>query len=152
MQSVSIAFTFIGEGWADCELRLGDKHVKLTSISYLTDALGDLLRFALMIATGADSASVSFDREPAQWHLIATSLLDSASGRGPVSIAVFDTTGEQPTAPDDRVFIGDCEALDFAQAVLIEMQRLQKSLGDQGWGVPYPVRALRALEAALSDR
>src|SRR6516165_8037456 len=69
-QGVHIDFHFRGVGWADIHLRVHDKETTINGISYTTDALGDLLRAALMTATGAWTASASFDGEPYESRLV----------------------------------------------------------------------------------
>lgn len=148
-------FRLTGVGWAECELRLGERAFTLTGISYLTDALGDLVRLALMIATGAPSAAASFNREPYEWRIVATSLLDHAVRTGAVSIAIFsfpDAFTNAPLSEGDLDFVGDCDALAFSKAVLVGAKQAIESHGMKGWeGYPLPTEALRALEAALGE-
>jgi hypothetical protein len=153
----SVEFRVTGAGWADLVLQFDDKSLTLRGISYTTDALGDLVRAALMIATGAYSAQVSFDNEPGEHRLVLTSHLDAASGKGPVSIVALelaDLYAASPNADGHQTFIADCEALDFGRAVLACAHSAQESFGaTYDWGGNgFPVSALRALEIALVTR
>jgi hypothetical protein len=143
-----------GPGWADLKLKLGERRFILTSVSYCSDAIGDLARFALQIATGAEQASASFDREPAEWRLIAQSLPDMASEKGPVQISVYEFPNMQANAPLEAgglAFRGDCDALAFARAVLSEIKRILPRIEEFTTGLyPVPTSALRALEAVLA--
>jgi hypothetical protein len=150
-----VTIQFSSYGWADCELRLGDRTFVLKSFSYTTDALGDLLRFALMIATGAYRATVSFDREPAEWRLVAVNQMDWETGRRVVSLSIFefaDSYKDAPFSEGHQAFVGDCEALDFAQAVLDGVNTALNSSDIERWGTLHarPIAAIRALEAALA--
>src|ERR1700743_423266 len=108
----TLEFRLKGHGWMDCALRLGERGFVLEGISYTTDALGDMARMALMIATGAPVTTVSFDREPAEWRIVATSLGDTP-GTGHVSIAIYSFADANPNAAlseGDLAFTGDCGA------------------------------------------
>jgi hypothetical protein len=145
----TMTFAPIGQGWADCELRLGERAFTLTGISYLTEALGDLARLALMIATGAYRATVSFDREPAEWRIVAIALTDAAGG-GPVSINVysFPDMSDAPLSEGTLEFTADCGADEFARAVL---DGIRAALADPRLrGFTEPTGALRVLELALT--
>lgn len=150
-----VTLRFFSRGWADCELQLGDRIFVLNSFSYTTDALGDLLRFALMIATGAYRATASFDREPAEWRLVAVNQTDWETGRGMVSISVFefaDSYKDAPLSEGHQVFVGDCGASDFAQAVLDGVSVALNSPEIEQWGTLHtrPLVAMRALEVAIA--
>jgi hypothetical protein len=67
---VSIAFRLTGHGWARFTLRIGHAAIEVGAFGYCTDALGDLVRAALMIATSGRYAEASFDGEPREWRLL----------------------------------------------------------------------------------
>ena len=145
----TLTFTPTGQGWADCELRLDGRAFTLTGISYLTDALGDLTRLALMIAAGAYRATVSFDREPAEWRIVAITLADAAGG-GPVSINVysFPDMSDAPLSEGALEFTADCGAGEFVRAIL---DCIRAALADPRLkGFTEPTEALRVLELALT--
>ena len=153
----TVEFRVTGPGWADLVLRAGEKSLVLRGISYTPDALGDLVRAALMIATGGYSAQVSFDNEPGEHRLVLTSHLDMASGNGPLSIVALelaDLYAASPNAEGHQTFIADCEALDFGRAVLACALGAQESFGARyDWGGNgFPLGAMRALEVALAVR
>ena len=61
----------LGEhGWADLTLTVGPNSIDIVGFGYCTDALGDLVRAALIVATSGRRAEVVFDGEPAQWLLV----------------------------------------------------------------------------------
>ncbi|HKP77753.1 MAG TPA: hypothetical protein VJU34_01360, partial [Phenylobacterium sp.] len=69
-QGVAVTFDLRTHGWATCLLKIGNAELLMDGISYTTDVLGDLVRAALMIASGGQQAACSFDREPAEWRLL----------------------------------------------------------------------------------
>ncbi len=55
-ETVSTEFSLTGPGWADLVISASGKSFRMDGVSYTTDVLGDLLRLALMLATGAWTA------------------------------------------------------------------------------------------------
>ena len=151
MSGVSINFDSINTGWAHITLRAGGQSYVFSGASYTTDALGDLVRAALMIATGAYSTRFSFDSEPMEWRVILTSLFDQCIATGSISIDILTFADISAHAPDDagnRQFRADCPALDFARAALACARAIE---ADYEWATyPFPETAVRALEAALA--
>jgi len=139
-------------GWISIILNMENKQFVLTSVSYTTDAIGDLVRWGLQIAAGAAQANLTFDREPAVWRMHAESLFNISDGAGAVQISVYEPADiHAPTSEDDLVFRGDCGALDLSAAILSEAKAfLDKP--ETGWTTcPYPKSAIHALEAALAS-
>lgn len=149
--NVLVDFSITGYGSADCNLHIGDKKFTLQGLSYTTDALGDLLRMALEIATGAVTATARFDHEPMESRLWAHNL----GGRSGLFLKVLrfsDIYGNEPDHAGDIVFAAECGAADFANAVVIAAKRVWETYGpNYKWSDnPFPMRALRALETALA--
>jgi len=149
----TVEFRPTGQGWADCTLGLGERTFTLTGISDITDVFGDLTRLGLAIVTGAYRATASFDQEPVEWRIVATSLMD-AGGKGPVSIAVYEFACVSDAQLSDGrfAFVGDCEARDFARAVLHGVRNVLDNPELRGFErFPPPTKALAALAFALSE-
>src|SRR6185312_2319561 len=70
-EKVCIEYEVGQHGWSKFRLNVGTAAVVVGPFGYCTDALGDLVRAALMIATSGWRAEVSFDAEPMEWRLIA---------------------------------------------------------------------------------
>jgi hypothetical protein len=156
-QGVHIDFHFRGVGWADIHLRVHDKETTINGISYTTDALGDLLRAALMTATGAWTASASFDGEPYESRLVLLcGNWDSGKWRQGFFVRVLNFADIYQKQPDEEgivSFVAECTGREFAIAVIELGNRiLDKGIQNYAWGdMPFPMRALRALEAALAN-
>ena len=67
MSSVSIVYDLGRHGWSSFQLTVGDSVVDIGPFGYCTDALGDLVRAALMLVTSDYRVEVSFDGEPREW-------------------------------------------------------------------------------------
>ena len=68
---VSVTYDLAGTGWAECIVEL-DGHRAHLSASYLSDALGELLRAVVNLLKGADEQTVSFYEESGEfrWRLL----------------------------------------------------------------------------------
>jgi hypothetical protein len=140
-QKVCIQYELGQHGWSSFRLNIGAASVVVGPFGYCTDALGDLVRAALMIATSGSRAEISFDAEPMEWRLIA---------------------GTQSSWTDFHVrvltfpYALECSAESFVRAVLGAAQAVWDEYGsdgyDKAWGGPcgFPLRALHALKAAIS--
>ena len=126
---------------------------------YCTDALGDLVRAALTIATSGLRAEVSFDAEPMEWRLIVGPY-PALLGWADFSLRVLtfpDASGPAlPEAEGHKLFEAQCPAEGFVHAVLRAAETVWDEHGVDGylrvWGGPcgFPLRALAALRAAVS--
>jgi hypothetical protein len=149
---VAIDFRKIGHGWADLEFRVGEKRFVTSGVSHTTDVLGDLLRSAIAIATGSDRATIHFDREPAEWRIQMTSMLDIATGLGPMQLRILELesfSGKSPDSAGHEVFIASCGALEFGSAILKMANDTADHYERLGWDKPFPLAAVYALEGAL---
>ena len=149
MEAVSIDYDLGKHGWSRFKLSVGSASVTVGPFGYCSDALGDLVRAALMIGTYGFEAEVSFDGEPREWRLMAGAYFDPAwSNWTDFRLRVLD----QGT----KVFEAECSAEAFVRAVLNVAQGILDEYGidgyDEVWGGPrgFPLRALSALKTAVS--
>ena len=144
-------------GWSEFRLNVEAASVVVGPFSYCSDALGDLVRAALTIATSGCRAEVSFDGEPMEWRLAAAPHWDEARSRHfCLRVLTFPSANlpPNPEAERDKVFEAQCSEDSFVRAVLKAAQSVWDEYGtvDRLWGGPsgFPVRALSALKTALS--
>jgi hypothetical protein len=146
-------------GWSRFQLSVGTDSIAIGPFGYCTDALGDLVRAALVIATSGLTAEVSFDAEPMEWRLIAgpyPALPDWADFS--LRVLTFpDANGPAlPQADGNKLFEAQCTPESFVRAVLKAAEAVWDEYGADGydrvWGGPcgFPLRALTALKAATS--
>jgi hypothetical protein len=157
--AVCIDYQLEQNGWSRFQLSVGASSVVVGPFGYCTDALGDLVRAALMIATSGWQAEVSFDAEPMEWRLIVG---DYSAQYGwtdfRLRVLTFPNAGGPPfsEAEGDKLFEAQCTAESFVHAVLRAAVAVWDEYGADGydrlWGGPcgFPLRALTALKAALS--
>jgi hypothetical protein len=160
-QEVCIHYQLGQHGWSNFRLNVGTASVIVGPFGYCTDALGDLVRAALVIATSGLQAEACFDAEPMEWRLIAGGYWDAArSGwadfRLRILIFPYALSPPSPEAEGETVFEAQCSAESFVHAVLGAAQAIWDEYGsdgyDKAWGGPrgFPLRALHALKAAIS--
>ena len=159
-EPVRIAFTPRPSGWAACELSVGGVSHRMPGISDTTDPLGDLVRAALMIRTGAPKATLSFDDEPMETRWIletgwwsGVDWIDAFRVRLLTFASLYDP---QPDEQGILVFTAQCDATEFVRAVLVEAERLLEP-DNKSWmtesGLAFDGSktrvAVKALQAAL---
>ena len=153
---VSIEYDLGQDGWSSFALRVGDKSTDIGTFSYLTDALGDLVRTALLVATSATRAEFRLDGEPFEWRIILDEgWLPSMRLR----ILTFpDSLARAPEAQGIVDFEARVRPDDFARAVQKAARGIWNTYGATGyqkaWNGPkgFPLRALTALDAALATQ
>ena len=153
--TVCIDYQLGKNGWSRFQLTVGTVSVVVGPFGYSTDALGDLVRAALMIATSGWRAEVSFDAEPMEWRLIVGPY-PALSGWTDFSLRVltFPDASGLPLleAEGHKLFEALCPAEGFVHAVLRAAEAVWDEYGADGydrvWGGPcgFPLRALTAFK------
>jgi hypothetical protein len=154
MSAVSIAYDLGQHGWSSFQLTIGDRAMDIGPFGYCTDALGDLVRAALLIATSDYRVEVRFDGEPREWRLVVD------EGWKPelrLRVLTFDSINAERLETDGELAIeGHVTADDFARAVQTMAQGIWDTYGAKGYNEAwtgrqgFPLRGLKALDAALS--
>lgn len=155
---VGLAFDVGKSGWSKVALTIGSASISIDDVSYTTDALGDLVRGALILATGGGQAVIQFDHEPSETRMVATRNWTSGiPGDLLVRILTFDDLyADRPDAEGGEIFSGPCDVDDFARAVLDAAESVGREYGEEGYHAawtgfaPFPVRGIAALRVALS--
>jgi hypothetical protein len=157
--AVCIDYQVGQNGWSRFQLSVGASSVVVGPFGYCTDALGDLERAALMIATSGWRAEVSFDAEPMEWRLIVGPYpISSGWADFRLRVLTFPDASGHPfsEAEGQKLFEAQCTAESFVHAVLRAAEAVWDEYGADGydkvWGGPcgFPLRALTALKAAIS--
>jgi len=155
--SISIDYDLGRSGWSKFTLTVGDRSTKVGAFSYCTDALGDLVRAALAMATGADRAEVRLDLEPDQQWLIFQRANRSSGLGGSCSVTVLELEELDglPQRPGRALLEATARVETMARAVADAAQAVWDRhgadeyntlwMGDRG----FPLSALRALQCAL---
>ena len=109
-----------------------------------------------MLVTGDWFARVSFDGEPNEWRLVVSAPVDGVSLHTSCSVKLLEFADFSKSLQDEEgklTFEAECRVGDFARAVLEMARKALNTVGVENyrWGNwPFPLRAFRALEAALA--
>jgi hypothetical protein len=156
---IEIEFVPAGVGIADCTLRIGAARFTMGGICYTTDALGELVRAAVQMATGGSQAICRFDCEPAEWRMVLDREWRSSTNDFVWNLRVFDLGDFYSDLPLDdhrKRFEAKCDGEEFAAAIARTASAVLSALGPDGyeewWCQPFPLRASAALDAALASQ
>jgi hypothetical protein len=127
---------------------------------YCTDALGDLVRAALMLVSSGCRTEVTFDGEPREWRLIfETDWKLGSSGKNlDIRLKTFpDVCLASPEADGLLLVEAETTADEFGRAVELAARSIWDRYGVDGYNRAwnptlnsFPLRALNALSTALS--
>jgi hypothetical protein len=151
---VAIDYQLGQHGWSQFTLTVGDASTVVGDFGYCTDALGDLVRAALLVVTSGTRAQVSFDGEPTEWRLSVND--DSPQPQVSISVRLFPTLDpHRPIWEGEKLLEARGTRDSFARAVRDATQSIWDEYGADGYNAAwlgpcgFPLRALTALTAAL---
>ena len=153
-----------GAGWADIQIADGEQLHTIRGVSYLSDALDDLVRIGIDIATDRGYGMAQFFHEPGSTVLIAeTGWWEQDEWQSGARLSTFpgpEFADAEPTwrmaheAPRD--FVMHCASRDelariFLGAALSVLERHGEAGYADSWNGRrgFPRRAIAALKAAL---
>lgn len=151
---MELIYQLAGAGWADARISDGDRQLDM-SVSYLSDALGNMARAALALLRGSREASFAFEDEPGQhrWTLVRG---DSDS----LSIRIHwfdDALSTRPAERRTEVFACECCVLDFAGQVSAVLHHVLADEGIDGykrrWQMhDFPSETLNQIQRLLTPQ
>jgi hypothetical protein len=162
--SARLDFILDGAGWATLEINGDDFSRRIEGISYITDALDDLLRMGIDIATDKGWSFAQFDHEPATTILVAeTGWSEDQEWKIGARLSSFSRHESLPHAVTwndvhtaKRDFVLPLSSRDELARMFLGMaERVRQRYGESDyqvkWGgrLPFPTRAMVALKAAL---
>ncbi len=148
---VSFTYTLRGAGWARGELVIGDTSINILA-SYLTDALGDLVRAAAALSQGAIAVAVPWVEEPGsnEWSFEQTASAVRVRVNHHESL-----TPRRDTDSGEPRFDASCSTRDLCLAIADGAQRVLDELDLDGYRArwkphPFPTEPLAALKSLLT--
>ena len=69
---IAINYRLTGPGWSECVISC-DGQSCITTASYLSDALGNLVRAAVALLSGFSAVTFSFEEEPGEYRWVIRS-------------------------------------------------------------------------------
>ena len=150
---MEITYQLGDAGWADARVRDANCSRDISSVSYLSDALGDMAVAAVALVQGARSVRFAFEHEPGEHRWLLERGEDDLLG---ISLLWFDDNF--PARQDDageEVFSCQCRVLDFAGQVLSILASILEQYGVSGYREKwqrheFPLEAFQTLRASLT--
>lgn len=150
--AIHVNYYLTGYGWSECFVCVDDRSVHL-SASYLSDALGDLVRAVIAVLQEATQESeCSFTEEPGEFVWRFTKCDES---RLRIQIEFYeDWIDLRPDVAHRSVFEAECSLKQFSRAVLAAAEQVFRSHGEAGyldqWSEhPFPSESVRHLRSLL---
>jgi len=147
---VEFQYSLTGSGWAEARVKSGSASAHLR-VSYLSDALGDLLLALLDLRWGAPAARCSWEEEPGEWRWLFATYGDRLEVR---ILGFKDMYDHEPDSAGREVFAAHEPADDVIKAVAGAARQLLDEMGadeyHRRWVEhPFPTETLVALEETL---
>jgi hypothetical protein len=163
---MDFTYELVGPGWARAEIRHGNQIARLT-VSYLSNALSDLLDGVQRVLGGAEVAEFVWWEEPGEYRW----RFETIDGVTVLSITStsdirreehwnddgWDIDLAEEGGPDVVEFRAECDMAELAGAIVVAARSLIAKDGEAGYlhrwiEHPFPMSKVNAVEAILSKR
>jgi hypothetical protein len=149
---ISFVYRLTGSGWSEAIISDGANEASL-NVSYLSDALRDLVTAVIQLLEGGKRAEFFWLDEPGEYQWLLTQREQTLSIR-----ITHYRNWEQDRQPKDRAkkaFKTRCSLREFATAVLAQLTALYTTLGPKGYKErwvthDFPLNEHRRLASLLS--
>lgn len=148
---ITFEYRLIGSGWSEATISDGAQEA-VCHVSYLSDALRDLVSAVIKLLEGAKRAEFSWADEPGNYGWLLTHREQVLS----IRITRY-RNWEKDRGPKEHgktIFKARCALRDFAAAVLAQSDELYNTLGPQGYKErwvqhDFPLNEYRRLASLL---
>jgi hypothetical protein len=149
---VEFSFRLTGTGWAGGRIAVGESVATLTA-SYLSDALGDVIRAVRALLEGGENARASWEEEPGEYRWVFQRRASEVQIR---LLAFPDVYDKAPDREGEALLDATCSLIDLGLAVASGAQQVLDELGpdeyQQKWVEhPFPTQDLAALYQLLGS-
>lgn len=142
--------TLVGKGWIEATLFDGMNQQRFLA-SYLSDAIGDLLKVVISLLEGARRGTCLWEQEPGEYRWLFTRQNEQIQIRivsfGRTFSRHFDEEGE-------CVLTVQCSLLKFATKFSKQLEQLLATWGENGyhsiWGYPFPQEDFQKMKQLIS--
>lgn len=153
LSAVRFTFSLTGAGWATATLAAGSETVELPA-SYISNALGDLLRALVVLTSGSTEAHCSWEEEPGEYRWLFSVVVERATLR----VLWFDEMWDR--LPDGRgrlVFRTEQPLVEMLRAITDGAANVLQGHGEAGYFMQwaehsYPTAELEFLHEWLAAR
>ena len=148
---IAINYRLTGAGWSKCVVSCGEQSC-VTTASYLSDALGNLVRASVALLSGFSAVTFSFEEEPGEYRWVIRS--PRLNEIDVVILQFPDLYSGQPDQEGQEIFRVRCVPETFAEAVHEAASRVLKEEGEAGYAEkwaehPFPTQQLEELRRHL---
>jgi hypothetical protein len=152
--NVEFEFRLVGTGWAEGRIAIGHEFATPTA-SYLSDALGDLIRAVRALCAGAHEERASWDEEPGEYRWIFERGGSTVRLRL-LALPEWRAIVDAPDADGEVLLDAECQVSDLGSAIASGARRLLNEVGADGYREkwvedPFPLDELTALEQSLNS-
>ena len=146
--TLRLRYDLTGTGWAECMFELNGQCATV-SASYLSHALDDLCRATVEVLSGRPRSEAVFEEEPGKYRWV----LDRVRERE-LRIRLIDGVITPENRSATVLVDSECQATEFAEVLLSELQRLLELHGEEGYldkwvRFPFPRDRLAQLSTLL---
>lgn len=157
LSDVSLEFEFVGQGWANCMLSVGDQSMQIEGFSDTHDeTFREFLLAAINERVGGWSSHVVFDHEPTMHRLSLQGVWDHKMAQRHTELVVEkfpDVYGKSVPGTGKTVFEAKARYESFCEAVDSAFDKFDTNPADSfepHWYFPYPIQARNALTAVMT--
>jgi hypothetical protein len=151
-QSIPVTLTYklTGSGWSECQIEIGKENALITA-SYLSDALGSLVRAAVDLLTGSTEAIAQFDEEPGEYRW----LFSQRNNELQLRILWFNELwGNRPNEEGEPILVAQCSLMAFARALHAALEHILEEHGIEGYKDmwvehDFPLQSYEALKSLI---
>ena len=150
---MELSYKLTGSGWASAVVSDGDRQFEIPRISYLSDALKDLVKAAIGLLEGATRVWFLWHDEPGEHRWIVNRISDDLV----IRILWFDDAFK--ALPDEKgkeLFRFNCRLANFTGEVLACARSLLSEYGKEAyrdqWRSKFPDEEFGRLERLTNER
>jgi hypothetical protein len=136
----------VGTGWLSCVVSFEDCRAEL-SASYLSDALGNMLLFALAVSAGFRSVSFGMDEEPGEYRWVAE--LVEPNWLNLRILQFGQLWGSEPNSAGRLLFEAKVRPVILAEAIAEAAERVLQAHGLAGYAERWSEHKFPERELAL---
>jgi hypothetical protein len=137
-------------GWADAVIIVNNTKIKIDSISYLSDAFGDMVKAILKLKNGNYEESWYFTHEPGETRFSLTR--NNITKDIKIVVKAYNDIlfGEYTDMNGDVIFEGVISLDDLIKDIIINCEEILNSFGVEGykdsWNYDFPINEYKMLK------
>lgn len=145
-----LSCTLVGQGWVEVTLSDGVNQRRFLA-SYLSDAIGDLLKVVISLLEGTQQGTCLWELEPGEYRWLFARQEEQIQ----ICLVSFARTfSRQVDEEGTCVLTVQCSLLKFATKLCKQLEHFLATWGEKGyhntWGHPFPQEDFQKMKRLLS--